>query len=375
MKDLGREEKRLGIDQINLTEFKELETLGNKLPMMFQLKGFNRQERIERRKSQISIGKSGSTNKRSIAHGAVILLSDLSDLDSLTLEKASFVKHLPDPRGMCATEKDLFVGSVDEVRRIEALNELETRIANPWFAFIHSVALSPDQRKLLITSSGFDRIMEINIDTQEVVREWIAWNNGLNITVSSKKKVVTHSVPGLDATKTIVVSSPEQYKGGLGLPPGDRTAFPNSAIYFDDEHILATMFHGGLVKINLNSGECISVLNNLSHPHGIRRFKSGFVLTNTGKGSCLILDSSLKPEKEISFQDLPVDGIRGSSNEWLQQVIPLNDDLLVAIDSRRASIFIIDLGNEQIRTIPYPANWVMQEICPVNNEMARHLVF
>lgn len=355
------------IENLDLANFKEVEGLGNGIPLVFQMKGFNRLERIARRESEEIRGVAGGTdNHRLITEGMIAVIDDLNNLNAIDLNNARYVESLPDPRGLCAGNNGLYIASVDAIRYRDSSSKDERVIRNPWFAFIHSLSLSPDQKKLLVTSPGFDRIIELDTDDYRQSWDWVAWDHGFVTTVTSKKKVVTHLERGEDLSKVIVVTGPESFSGGLGLPPGDRTAFPNSAIYLDDHRILATMFHGGLLVIDKNSGDWTPVLENLSHPHGIRRYKDGFVFADTGRGVCTILDSNLKPRSEISFQNLSVGHEARNDHEWLQQAIPINDDLILGIDSKRAKITILDPSKKIVRSIAYPDNWVLQEVCPID---------
>lgn len=361
-------------ESLNLTEtfdvstFHEEPKLGNGIPLALQLKGFNRMDRIGRRKTQISEGKSGSTTERQVANGAVMVIGDLSDLDYLSVKNSDYTINLPDSRGMVAHNDDIYIGSVDRVIHLNAQTGRSTPITNPWFAFIHSLQLADDGKSLLVTSPGFDRIIQLDTGSGKPTWEWSAWSNGYPNTVNSHKTIVTNPDDVNKIPNALLISRPQDYPGGLGLPPGDRTAFPNSATYKDGTHILATLFHNGLIKIDTTTGKSTHVLGGLSHPHGIRKYKSGFVVTDTGHGAYVTLDNDLQPVKHLSFANLSNKTPEAGSAEWLQNVVPLNENLLAAVDSNRASIFILDPENSLIRRVPYDPNWVMQEVCPLESQ-------
>ena len=344
----------LTFEKTDISTFKEDPYLGNNIPLLLQLKGFNRRERIKRRNDQMVKGESGSPTERKIAEGALYVVDNLQGCDFLSANNAVFELTLPDPRGMAVSDTDLFIGSVNQILRLQE-NGSTSVIKYPWFAFIHSLQLSNDSQKILITSPGFDRIIEMETNTAIPVWEWSAWDHGYDKTHSSGKKIFSEFI------------SPKDFTSGLGLPPGDRTAFPNSAVYLNDKTILATLFYDGIIKIDKETGQATPVLENLSHPHGIRKYNGGFIVTNSGSGTVLIMNDQLRVTQELSFNNLPYKSKEAGSTEWLQNVIPLNSNLLAVIDSNRASIFIVNLRNKSMRRIPYDPDWVIQEVAPISS--------
>ena len=51
---------------------------------------------------------------------------------------------------------------------------------NPWLNQGHTVEFSPDGKKLLVGSSGFDAVFEFDTESGEVVWEWFAWDQGFD---------------------------------------------------------------------------------------------------------------------------------------------------------------------------------------------------
>lgn len=362
------------IENIDVAHFKEEPTLGNGIPFAIQLKGFNRMDRIGRRYDQKAKKISGSITSRPISEGAVMVVNGLTGRDFLSAQDSEYTLILPDSRGMATHEDGIYIGSVDRVIHINAQSGEKTILQHPWFAFIHSLQLTDNGKRILVTSPGFDRIIELDTDTGEPTWDWSAWTHGYPNTIKTNKIIVTSVADAAGKDNTLLIASPTDYQGGLGLPAGDRTAFPNSATYLNDKSILATLFHGGLIKIDKETGTTTLVLDGLSHPHGIRKYNSGFIVTDTAHGACIILDKDLRPIKKLSFGNLPGKTPEAQSDEWLQQVIPFNGDLLAAIDSHRAGLYILDPDNALIRRIPYDPNWAMQEVCPLSLQTVSGLV-
>lgn len=359
-------------EEIDVAQFREEPSLGNGIPLAIQLKGHNRMDRIKRRNDQNSQGRSGSVKDRPISIGAVMAINDLSGLDFLSADNLEYKLDLPDSRGIAALGNDIYFGSVDKIYHINVQNRTKSTLVHPWFAFIHSLQLTEDGKRILVTSPGFDRIIELDTNVGDPTWEWSAWDHGYNLTVSSHKRIVTDT----DSAKldnTLLVRNPSDYPKGLGLPPGDRTAFPNSAIYLDERTLLVTLFHGGLIEIDRETGNVTPVLNGLSHPHGVRKYKSGYIVADTAHGACIFLNENLRVFKKLAFFNLPDKAEEAESLEWLQNVVPINNDLLAAIDSNRASIYIVDPDNQLKRRISYDPNWVMQEVCPLSSELIKGL--
>lgn len=362
------------VDIFDVSQFREEHTLGNGVPLAIQLKGFNRMERIIRRNNQITRGERGSTVTRPISEGAVMIISDLTGLNFISADDSEYSLRLPDSRGITANGTDFYIGSVNRILHFDTQNGTVTTLIHPWFAFIHSLDLSDDTMRILVTSAGFDRIIEMDTATGEPSWEWSAWTHGYPHTISTHRTIVTSAEFSNGVNNPLVVSNPKDYPEGIGLPPGDRTAFPNRAIYLDDKSILATLFHHGLIKIDRETGVATPILDKLSHPHGIRKYRSGYIITDTANGVCIILDRNLRPTKIFSFRNLPDKAPEAESEEWLQQVIPFGDNLLAAIDSNRAKLYILDIDRMRKRSISYDPNWVMQEVCPLSPQLEKGLM-
>ncbi len=362
------------VDIFDVSQFREEHTLGNGIPLALQLKGFNRMERIVRRNNQIARGERGSTIARSISEGAIMIINDLTGCDFLSAHNSEYTLRLPDSRGITTCGNSIYIGSVNRIHHFDTINRTVTTLHNPWFAFIHSLELSDDASRILVASAGFDRIMEVDTATGEPIWEWSAWTHGYPHTISTHRTIATSADFSNGVNNPLVVSSPNDYPEGIGLPPGDRTAFPNRAIYLDENSILTTLFHYGLIKIDRETGDVTPILDNLSHPHGIRKYKSGFIVTDTANGVCIILDRNLLPTKVFSFRNLPDKSPEAESGEWLQQVIPFGDGLLAAIDSNRTRLYVLDIDNMLRRSIPYDPNWAMHEVCPLSPQLEKGLM-
>lgn len=376
---LSESDERSFVPQrVDVSKFSECEYLGSDLGWVLQLKGFNRRERILRRKSQLKGAYSGGRSVREISPGAVMIFGGLSDQREIIAEDSLYSLDIRDSRGLAIDfEREMcYVGSVDEILQLDLTSLDVSKIplpTNHWLAFIHSICLSSDKSKLLVTSPGFDRIIELEISTGQVMREWIAWDHGYDRAFFSGRLIFSRPPVAPPTEDFLVVESPDKYNSGLGLPPAERAAFPNSALYFNHDWILATLFHHGLIMINLNTGENYSVYKDLKNPHAILPFGEGYIVTNTGAGEAIIFDGELRPVRNLNFTRVGGLDPLAEGNEWVQEVQPINDELVTAVDSNRSSVFILDLGRRLIRKIPYDPNWVVQEVHTVPIKITQNL--
>ncbi|MFA5894823.1 MAG: hypothetical protein WC851_03550 [Candidatus Shapirobacteria bacterium] len=339
---------------VDLSKFTEDKRLGDGLRWIIQLKGFNRQDRLEKRNDEVASGATGSISHREISQGAIIVTDDLPmDDDILGDNDVQIRIDTPDTRGLVKDDNgDVFFGAVDKVYKLDK-NDLrikEVPLKSSWLAFIHSISISPDQTRLLVTSAGFDRIIEFDIASGQPTYTWNAWENGFDKSYATKAPI------------NMTINSAD-YSSGLGLPPGLRTAFPNSSIYAG-EYILATFFHHGFVKIDKTTNTAVSLDENLKHPHSVTTLSnSQIMVTDTGNGRAVVYNEEFGRSAVLDFTNLPqIESARGM--EWLQQVKEVTGypGLYTAIDSNRESIYLFDLQKKLIRKAKIQSNWVLQEM-------------
>jgi len=353
---------------VDISKFKESKELAGNTSWLLQLKGFNREARISRHLTQVHSGVTGSATDREISPGAVMIFPKFP-IDRISQADAGPTFLVKDSRGMVIDDRgrNCYFASVDTVFKLQLdslkLEEVISSDSAP-LAFIHSLSLSTDKQRMLVTSSGLDRIVEVDLRTGAPARQWSAWEHGYNRAKKSGK-LVFPTYPYPQPEEDFQVIDIGNHGKGLGLPPAERTAFPNSAIYRDDDIILATMFHHGLVQINLNNGETTTVDPTLIHPHSVLPFGEGFIEQNTAEGQAKLYDSSLKNNTVLDFTNLPGLDPDAENHQWLQHVHPISDNKLVAVDSNRASIFVVDLNEGAYQRIPYQENWVIQEAHPL----------
>lgn len=352
------------VDRVDLTTFSANNQLACEVQLLLQLKGFNRLERLERRDKQVQKGQSGSSTQRAVAQGAVIHFGLIGNSEHVDQLQQYHHFSLLDSRGV-ALQRDgtALVGSVNAIYQLNLVTgEMSQKlIESPWLAFVHSLAISPSGERMIVLSSGFDRIIEVDIDSGRVNREWIAWQHGYNRSNDGQTVVMAAADGSIVDGHTLIINSPDDYPGGLGLPPNLRTAFPNSAIYLNDHELLVTLFHHGMVKINLETGETSSIDDALAHAHAIHRTDHGFIVADTAHGCAIEYNELFERTRVIDFSAM--EGLSPETNgrQWLQFIAPYGNGQYVAVDSNRHQVVFIDMLNRCIRKLPYNPNWVVQE--------------
>jgi hypothetical protein len=180
-----------------------------------------------------------------------------------------------------------------------------TTITHPWFNYIHSVDITP-QNTCLISSPGSDLIVEVT-DSGKVVWEWFGPEHGYDRQPDGAPTFFDRNAD----YRTMRRSTSEQ------------AMHVNCAILPVDDTVLATLFHQGqLISINRQTGEATVQLNGLSKPHGIHRRDGGFVLSDTLGHRIVLLDDQLNVSSEIAY-----------GSQWLQDTIIVSAGNYVTLEN------------------------------------------
>lgn len=148
------------------------------------------------------------------------------------------------------------------------------------------------------------------------------------------------------------------------MPTSQRAAFINSVVYdpYDKNKIIATFFHEGCVySIDMQNGNYKKVLDSLKNPHGGRKLKNDYMATSTTSGEVVLGD--LKNNKRYQFQQIEGKPEELSGFEWVQNSVMI-DHFIISIDSNRNCFVIFDLEKKLFDTIPFDANWAIQDLIP-----------
>ena len=215
-------------------------------------------------------------------------------------------------------------------------------IKNKKFNSLHS--LNKTENGFLLTSSGLDLILEIN-DSGNSIFEWWAIEHGFN-------KIPSGNERAIDKNKD---HSIEIY------PTLSQTTHINSAINYEHNSILATLFHQGiLIKINKNDGSYVNLLDGLSKPHAIYNTQDGFLLSDTYNNRSLILNREFKVVNEIN-----------EKFKWVQDtILGSNGNFIIADadNNRMVEVSVQDKINSLISTYNFNKGWRIFQIKEISHD-------
>ena len=180
--------------------------------------------------------------------------------------KEGFISELPCPlaTGMAYNQKEQYflVGSGGKVLKINKCKIIE-ELKNNLFNDIHYIDLF-NNRFLLISSTGTDSLVEIDLKTGKKTGDWLATENGFPKSLSGKIRTIDRT---LDYSKIDTITP-------------EHTTHINSATYLNKDKILALLFHQGkLILIDKKTGRYNILLENLKCPHNIRKTTEGYMLS------------------------------------------------------------------------------------------------
>lgn len=218
-------------------------------------------------------------------------------------------------------EKCLYVGSNKCIRKIKN-GRVISKFGNSLFNDIHGLAVS-SKNNLLVTSTGVDGIIEIDLKTKLKTWDWLATENGYNKNPKGGTRFIDRN---LDYQK-ISTTTPE------------HATHINSCLEYKPNKILATLFHQGcLIEIDKNTKKSRILLCGLKCPHSIRKRKDGgFIISDTLNNRVVLLDKKFRLRRAFT----------GGYN-WVQDTIELHDGNLLIEDSNNSKLVKIDKNGKKI---------------------------
>lgn len=352
------------IRNYDLSTFKTDHHFYNGISLLITIKSFDLQairERYLKTRSKKS-NRTGSVERRKTSIGGIAHL----EMKGGKIARSAILARMPEPRGVHAANDTLALSAENKVYVID--NEQIYTIADPWFSYIHTVQLNPDnQSRVLVSSSGFDSIFEYDFLQNHKTFEWFAWENGfargrdpetgesVYLTRSRQQAIIYQN----EGTPHIFISDPRTEK----LPTAKRAAFINSVVYHQKQDLLlATFFHEGAVfAIDRKTGKAVKVLDGMKNPHGGQIYHQCYMGTSTGTGE--VVTGDITTQNRYDFSKMPGKPEFLESMEWVQNTIPIGNNLL-AIDSNRNAFVIFNPEKKLIDIIPYDPNWAVQDMAP-----------
>jgi len=308
-------------------------------------------------------GRAGSVERRNPGKGGIVGLR----IGKGKMKREKVLCRLTEPRGIDLKGGELAIAAENKVFCFDREGVLRI-LSDPWFSYIHTVRFHPeDNNRILISSSGLDMIKEYHIDTAEPSYEWLAWEHGYALSrdpASGEALWLTRSADQAETwRKEGKVAKLMENPLNDHLPTAMRAAFINSVDYAGsaDEKLIATFFHAGkVVEIDRKSGTTNDLLTDLKNPHGGHIFRGEVRASSTGAGKIVRKPEGSK-EVALSFRTLPGKAPGLGELEWIQNSISV-DNLILAIDSNRTALAVIDLEARKYDMIAYNQNWAVQDL-------------
>jgi hypothetical protein len=297
--------------------------------------------------------------------GLVAAFSLAHDRFDWSLAESQWAFSMVEPYGVDAWGNKMALATAQSVRLIDMDTDEDRLCHNPWLNQGHTVEFSPDGKKLLVGSAGFDAVFEFDTASGEVIWEWFAWDHGFDRSKLGHYVIRSEARRKALAAKgheVLLVEDPAKYP--FGLPTRQKPAHLNSACYDSHGGILVTLFHQGAGYIvDRHTGEARQVISGLINPHKLsRRKRGGYFISDTRRGKLIFLDEKYRPQYEISFGGTP--GIERSPqlSEYLQNTTELREDLFACIDIHRSSLWLIDVKHRRYRGIKFPVEWSVHDV-------------
>jgi len=323
-----------------------------------------------------NLGVFGREKARPYVLGIVAAFSLAYDRFDWSLAEAKWAFSAIEPYGMDASRNKMALATAKSVQLIN-MDTGEARLCrNPWLNQGHTVEFSPDGKKLLVGSSGFDAVFEFDTETGEVVWQWFAWDHGFD------RSKLGHYIVRSEARRkalaamgheVLLVEDPEKYP--FGIPTRQKPAHLNSAHYDSHGRVLVTLFHQGAgYIIDRNTGEAKEVISGLLNPHKLsRRKRGGYFISDTKGGKLIFLDEKYRPEYEVALAGTPGVARSAQLSEFLQNATELREDLFACIDIHRSSLWLIDVKRRRYRGIKFPVEWSVHDAASVGLNLDRRM--
>ena len=323
-----------------------------------------------------NLGVFGREEARPYILGIVAAFSLAYDRFDWSLSEAKWAFSSVEPYGVHANRNKMALATAQSVQLIN-MDTGEAKLCHdPWLNQGHTVEFSPDGKKLLVGSSGFDAVFEFDTESGEVVWQWFAWDHGFD------RSKLGHYVVRSDARRealaakghdVLLVDDPGKYP--FGIPTRRKPAHLNSACYDSYGRILVTLFHQGAgYVVDRNTGEAKEMISGLSNPHKLSRRKcGGYFISDTKGGKLIFLDEKYRPEYEVALAGTPGVVRSPQLSEFLQNTTELREDLFACIDIHRSSLWLIDVRRRRYRSIKFPVEWSVHDVASVGRKLDRRI--
>jgi len=218
------------------------------------------------------------------------------------------------------------------------LNILET-FTNNMFNDVHSLHLLDEG--LLLTSTGVDAILETDLEGK-CKYAWLATENGYHKDQFDNPRIIDR----------------EKDHSEQDYPTLCQTTHVNSAIYKDDNKLLASLFHQGcVISIDKKSSQGEVIVDGLKNPHSLYELdKETYCISDTGNNRIVMFNCEGAVESINGDFSWVQDGIMTSEGNWL------------VADANNCRIVETTSEGEFVDEFKYNNNWKIYQVKEVLNE-------
>jgi len=384
--------------------FQQVTDLGADIPIVLTAKaeagGSYRRARYRRQQATIKAGKVFKEMRKSLP--GFIRFGRLADL--LKGDKSHSINQVGiEPYDFISRDNQgLFVFHDDTRLRIINLKtgKLERTLTHVFYKGkkielynLHTIQYHPTNPDLVLVSiTGLDRVIEINIKTQEVTWEWCPWHHGMHtnghgLTIMDngdnpptfsddiKVEMLSAEEAAKRVNENIYPKSNEAWvhqvdlsdlPARLGLQKWERVKLINSSYYAEGgDKVMITFWQTAeAVSVNRLTKEVSFVAKRLGGcPHTLISVGNVYYLTDTSAGRVIQYNKALEPIFEIDFTDCPLPAsVEENSPEWVQNTHPISDELLATIDFRRNRVVVWNFKKRIYSVYPVSDEWVIQSL-------------
>lgn len=348
--------------EYNLAEFKQKKFLSSQIELFFVVKS---QDQLERRARMINSrsqhGGFGRVKQRETAEG---LFGHMTIKDGQV--NVDFQKNFKEPRHITKLDQDKFLlTEINQVHIVEKINgEILDSFTSKWFSYLHTIELNQEKDKFLVVSSGFDSVIEVELQNGKISYHWCGWEHGFNPDDEGVylAKDVKEYQGFIKEDKKAVLINPVEY-GEQGILTARRTAHPNTAVYINNDEFIVGIGRTGVLYTHNKKMNKISLLTDKLHQmnHGLRKLGNQWLVTDTTVGKVVLLDNTFNIDTIINFKELKGKPIEAKEVEWIQNTIQVSKNEFISIDSNRGLIHY-NLKEKEFSIYQVNENWCIQDL-------------
>ncbi|RJQ14551.1 hypothetical protein C4553_00550 [Candidatus Parcubacteria bacterium] len=256
------------------------------------------------------------------------------------------------PTGIDFSENNnlLFINSLkNEILGVSGSKKVQFKLTNSKFNSLHSILYR--NNTFLVTSSGLDLILEIDVYGNSLF-EWWATDNGFGFDQFRKRRKINK----------LLDHSRKSY------PTLFQATHINSATNDGNNFILATLFHQGfLLRINKKTGKHKVVLRELSKPHGIHKIdRNRYILSDTGGNRVIFLNKNFSIVHELKKDFC-----------WVQDAILTIDDSVLVADADNNRLVRVNTSKIKSRIVDifkFSKEWRIFQVKEISRDFLRNFI-